>query len=101
MTKIIRLHPYGSEQLPILGMNEMDLGIDDQIFMSMYHEYLAQGGTEKDFKEKQAAYISQAMSGLESLVILRIQAINRLFTIKTIFDIINKQGLCNCPCLAS
>lgn len=30
--------------------------------MSMYHEYLAQGGTEKDFKEKQAAYISQAMS---------------------------------------
>ena len=62
MTKIIKLQPYSSEQLPILGMNEMDLEIDDQIFMSMYHEYLAQGGTEKDFKEKQAAYISQAMS---------------------------------------
>ena len=63
MTKIIKLQPYSSEQLPILGMNEMDLEIDDQTFMSMYHEYLAQGGTEKDFKEKQAAYISQAMSG--------------------------------------
>lgn len=64
MTKIIKLQPYSSEQLPILGMNEMDLEIDDQIFMSMYHEYLAQGGTEKDFKEKQAAYISQAMSAM-------------------------------------
>lgn len=64
MTKIIKLQPYSSEQLPILGMTEMDLEIDDQIFMSMYHEYLAQGGTEKDFKEKQAAYISQAMSAM-------------------------------------
>lgn len=31
MTKIIKLQPYSSEQLPILGMNEMDLEIDDQI----------------------------------------------------------------------
>lgn len=62
MNKIIKLHPYSSDQFPILGMNEMDLEIDNQIFMSMYHEYLTRGGTEKDFKERQVTYIGQAIS---------------------------------------
>lgn len=42
--------------------SEMNLEIDNQTFMSVYHEYLAQGGTEKDFKEKLATYINQAIS---------------------------------------
>lgn len=62
MSKIIKLNNFReTEDLPILGINELDICFDEALFMNMYHEYLSHGGSELSFKTCQANYISDAM----------------------------------------
>ena len=64
MSKIIKLNDFREtkiEDLPILGIDELDLCMNEVAFMTMYHEYLNRGGSEEVFKTCQANYISDAM----------------------------------------
>ena len=62
MSKILKLNNFReTEDLPILGIDELDTCFDETLFMTMYHEYLSHGGSETSFKKCQANYISDAM----------------------------------------